>query len=583
MICPGCQREVKSDYTYCPNCGRPASKGGVVHPPSGNITTGDVGMIKDSKFHSEVHQDSHEVHQDSHNVHHDSHNVTGAPAVGGSQTLNFTIGSKEEATVTKTGERCPICRCLAKDDYFYCESCEKDFICLRHQNRQNFLCHKCSPEVVTQHQNRTGDADEKIRLEDERIRLEKKRQSDEEEEGVFWQGCQKEDTLESYRRYLNRYPHGRYVSQVVTAIGGKQAEFELAQKQQGSQKKEESRRAEEERQRIEAAKSRKRVRTMVASLVVAVLIVAIGYAGLTLISKDKPTASTGAGQSGVEPAMDQTTGQGDVQKKKVQEAAPTKAEIKPVQATTPALKTSDRPQTAVPSVPVTAKNLQQKAQTKPVPPATPAPETSVQPPKVAPPVPMPAANLQQKDEALEISVNIIGQREAAGRYEPITVKNDGVLRTNDNLKIYVKPSRDAYIYVLVFDSVGKADMLFPSAQISMNNHVRGGQTYPVPEGGQWFYLDENTGTENVYVMASLTPMADIDKLLAAMESKGQRQQQDDSKKILAQMNVLKRGVRGIKTGPSQTYKTSVETDIKSVTQIVEGLGSVVWSLSFKHI
>lgn len=593
MECPACKNENPEGNAFCSQCGRPLRKTGssekaghvnvssTRQSPGGPISLGDTGLIKDSTLHSESHVDSH----DHVETHIDSHDQIGAPAVGGSQTLNFSFGAKQETTITKTGERCPICKCLAKDDYFYCESCGKDFICRDHQNRQNFLCIKCSPEVMippkdrpevlSQPKNREDGATERIRLEDEQRRLEKKRQ--EEEDSVFWQGCQREDTLDSYRRYLSRYPQGKYVSQAATASGAKLADFEIARKHHEMRK-------EEERQRIEAAISRKRVRTMVVSLVAAVLIVAIGYAGITLIPKEKPSTLSVAGQSGPGPVVvDQKAGTSDTPKQTVPDAVPPTAQNKQLPAPTPAPVTSNQPQKTASLAPPAANNLQQKAQAKPIQAANPAPETSIQPQATIPSAPATASNPQPKDEALEVAVNIIGQREVAKGVEPITVKNDSVLRTNDNLKIYVKPSRDAYIYVLIFDSAGKADMLFPSAQVGMHNHVRGGQTYPVPDGNQWFYLDENTGTENVYVMASLTPMADIDKLLAAMESKGQRQQQEDSKKILAQMDVLKRGVRGIKTGPPRNYKTSIENDIKSVTQIVEGSGSVVWSLSFKHI
>jgi tetratricopeptide (TPR) repeat protein len=106
----------------------PASKRGDGRSPAGNISTGDVGMIKDSTFHSEVHQDSHDV--------------IGAPAVGGSQTFIINPG-KEETKATKTGERCPICYRLAKEDYFYCTACKKDFICHHHQDLRTYLCEEC--------------------------------------------------------------------------------------------------------------------------------------------------------------------------------------------------------------------------------------------------------------------------------------------------------------------------------------------------------------------------------------------------------------------------------------------------------
>ena len=163
------------------------------------------------------------------------------------------------------------------------------------------------------------------------------------------------------------------------------------------------------------------------------------------------------------------------------------------------------------------------------------------------------------------------------------MKNGSTLRSNDNLQIHIKPTKDCYLYALIYDSQGIAGMLFPSRMVNVNNKVRGGRSYHIPGDNNWFYLDNNTGTETIYVLASIAPMEDIDRLLTAMEGAGKRKQQETSQAMLAQVNSMKRGIGGTRTGPVHAYKTSDGDNISNVTQIVEGKGVVVWSINFKHM
>lgn len=183
----------------------------------------------------------------------------------------------------------------------------------------------------------------------------------------------------------------------------------------------------------------------------------------------------------------------------------------------------------------------------------------------------------------ELGVNLLGQREISNdNFEEIVIKNGSTLKSNDNFKVYIRTTQDCYVYVLMFDSEGKASMLFPGMGGS-NNRVKGNRNYQVPAGNDWFYLDEKTGTETIYVLADINPMTDIDRLLADMDRKGSRQQKEDSQKILTQVAVLKRGVGGVSNGKPMAFKTSDGNTIQNVTQVVKGRGSLVWSVSFKHI
>ncbi len=202
---------------------------------------------------------------------------------------------------------------------------------------------------------------------------------------------------------------------------------------------------------------------------------------------------------------------------------------------------------------------------------------------VSPSLPQSQIDTQSEIIPLELYVNLIGQRETSSdNFEEIIIRDGSTLHSGDNFQIHLKTSRDCYVYVLLFDSKGKASMLFPGIAGS-DNRVNGNRDYQIPSGNEWFYLDENTGTETIYVLTDVNPMSDIDRLLSDMERKGNAQQREDSQKILAQVNVLKRGVGGITKGKTLTFKTSDGDTISNVTDVVKGRGSLVWTVSFKHI
>jgi len=184
---------------------------------------------------------------------------------------------------------------------------------------------------------------------------------------------------------------------------------------------------------------------------------------------------------------------------------------------------------------------------------------------------------------LSIQVNIIGQRKIGeNNYEEVIIREGSTLKSDDNFHINVSTSRECYIYVIIFDSMGKANLLFPSSIAGHNNRIKGNVAYSIPSGNDWFYLDENTGTETIYVLADINQMNDIDNLLANMDKKGSRQQKEDANILLSKIKT--RGVaKTVRQGAPKIYKTSDGDTIKNITQIVEGKGAVTWVVRFKHI
>lgn len=190
---------------------------------------------------------------------------------------------------------------------------------------------------------------------------------------------------------------------------------------------------------------------------------------------------------------------------------------------------------------------------------------------------------QEAESLFGLEINIVGQRILGDQYEEVTIQNGTSLKSNDNFQIHVRPSKDCYLYVLIYDSEGKAVELFPSEMTGFSNRIVGNKSYKIPAEDNWFFLDEKTGAETIYILADIEPMTDIDRLLADMEKKGCPRQHEDSQKILSQIDSHKRGISYVGPGRIQTFNMTNGDTINNVTQVVKGRGGLVWSVSFNHI
>ena len=193
------------------------------------------------------------------------------------------------------------------------------------------------------------------------------------------------------------------------------------------------------------------------------------------------------------------------------------------------------------------------------------------------PAPQPVAG------PLSLRMNIIGQRkEADSSYTEVLVGEGSVLRSHDNFQVHLETSRPGYIYILLYDSQGRASQIFPDPKIDQPGFVEGGRKLVIPSKELWFWLDENTGTETIYVLASENPMGDIRGLLARMETTDEAGQKRFSQEIKQRIVAMRRGVGGVTKGQAVTYTLTDGKKIQKVTEVVTGTGSVVRAVSFHH-
>ena len=92
----------------------------------------------------------------------------------------------------------------------------------------------------------------------------------------------------------------------------------------------------------------------------------------------------------------------------------------------------------------------------------------------------------------------------------ISIRKDTVLHTGDRIKFYIDPQSECFVYLFYHSAQGELLLLLPS-EISAA-HVFPGAKYYIPTGNAWFILDEVTGTEKFFLLASAKKLEKLESL-----------------------------------------------------------------------
>jgi hypothetical protein len=100
----------------------------------------------------------------------------------------------------------------------------------------------------------------------------------------------------------------------------------------------------------------------------------------------------------------------------------------------------------------------------------------------------------------------------ARHFAPIT-GDELTLHNGDEIKMFVGPECKCFIYVLHQDQAGQFEVLYPSAG-AFSDTPASTASY-IPPGGGWLQVDDATGTERIYLLASTSRLTSLEHLLAA--------------------------------------------------------------------
>lgn len=115
----------------------------------------------------------------------------------------------------------------------------------------------------------------------------------------------------------------------------------------------------------------------------------------------------------------------------------------------------------------------------------------------------------------------------------VAMKSESVLFSGDKFKLMFKPSKQCYVYIIFNGSGGEILLLHPEGLGSDHLPSEGNRAVFIPSKRDWFTLDQKTGTETLYLLASLTPLADLETLLKQYGSASPKSRDDIAQSIVS--------------------------------------------------
>jgi len=128
-----------------------------------------------------------------------------------------------------------------------------------------------------------------------------------------------------------------------------------------------------------------------------------------------------------------------------------------------------------------------------------------------------------------------------------TIQRDSVLKSGDQIKFFLSLHSKSYVYLIYQSSQNDLIVLFPHRfnEIGMHEQIAGNQY--IPKGDQWFELDQFTGLEKFYLLASVERLTELENLVNAYEGADKANRGEIGKKVVAEIRRLRKKHRKFKT------------------------------------
>ena len=124
----------------------------------------------------------------------------------------------------------------------------------------------------------------------------------------------------------------------------------------------------------------------------------------------------------------------------------------------------------------------------------------------------------------------------------LSIEENAVLHSGDRMKIFLQPQTECFVYLFYRSSQQELVVMLP-ARGSGSRAVAGTQTL-VPRGPDWFRLDEVTGLETFYLLASARPLEKLDILCKKLSTAAvQSEREAVGNQILSEINRLQKNRR----------------------------------------
>lgn len=138
------------------------------------------------------------------------------------------------------------------------------------------------------------------------------------------------------------------------------------------------------------------------------------------------------------------------------------------------------------------------------------------------------------------------------KLEPIGTSS--TLKTGDQLKMMVERQSDCFVYVIHHSSQNQIRLLFPYSLTQLTDDYLREKRYYIPQSDRWFELDQHSGPETFYLLASATRLDRLERLLDQYEHGDSAQKTELSRQLLEEISSLKKQHREL-AAPAERPET----------------------------
>ncbi len=132
----------------------------------------------------------------------------------------------------------------------------------------------------------------------------------------------------------------------------------------------------------------------------------------------------------------------------------------------------------------------------------------------------------------------------------VAITRDTTLKTGDRLKLFVELKKECFVYLIYKSGQNELHMLFPYKIEQFTTDYSISKKYYIPQGEMWFELDENTGIEIFYLLASAKRLIGLEAVMGKYNCANPPDKQRIAKEVIQEIRKIKRSHR-ILTAPAE--------------------------------
>jgi hypothetical protein len=129
-------------------------------------------------------------------------------------------------------------------------------------------------------------------------------------------------------------------------------------------------------------------------------------------------------------------------------------------------------------------------------------------------------------------------RSADGSSKPIDFSERVSIKPGELFKIHIEPIQNAFVYLYLQDAAGDVTLLFPEDFQTFDSNAYIEHQVFIPEGENWFQLDNAKGTERFHLLASTERLKTLESLSLAWQKVKDNSKSSTAAKGAARQAVL---------------------------------------------